>query len=246
MRTTASVLLLLLAASPALADDPPTSPVSQGAPTSPTSPASQTPSTDLSIGVGARVSNFGAGGALELRLRTASEIQIGVDASAGRDWDVFVGGYAGHDARRFDAGASLLAPVWRRDDVTMSIGARAYLRRLASATSTSNLAPASSWAAGLDLALLLHAPLRERGMLRVGAVIPVGFEVSPEFHADTTGSGGALLSLGGAVALSDHLALTIDVDAGGAFGANGDGMKFLARGTVALRFQPGARRWLRF
>ncbi|MCU0672838.1 MAG: hypothetical protein MUE69_08615 [Myxococcota bacterium] len=241
MRTTASVfLLLLLAASPALADDPPTSEVSES------SRSSDAASPDVSIAVGARVSNFGAGGAVELRLRTASEIQVGVDASAGRDWDVFVGGHAAHDARRFDVGTSLLAPVWRRDDVTMSIGARAYLRRLASATSTSNLAPTSSWAAGLDLALLLHAPIRERGMLRVGAVVPIGFEVSPEFHADTTGSGGALLSLGGAVALSDHLALTVDVDAGGAFGANGDGMKLLARGTVALRFQPGARRWLRF
>lgn len=242
MRTTASVLLLLLllAASPALADDPPTSEPSDA------SRSSDAASTDLSIGVGARVSNFGAGGALDLRLRTASEIQLGLDVAAGRDWDAYVGGYATHDARRFDVGTSLLAPVWRRNDVTMSFGARAHLRRLASATSTSNLAPTASWAAGLDLALVLHAPVRERGMVRFGAVIPIGFEVSPEFHADTTGSAGGLLSLGGAVALTDHLALTVDVDAGGAFGADGDGMKFLARGTVALRFQPGARRWLRF
>jgi len=77
MRTTVSVLFLLLAASPALADEPPTPP------TSPTSDGASTASPDVSIGVGARVSNFGAGGALELRLRTASELQVGVDASAG-------------------------------------------------------------------------------------------------------------------------------------------------------------------
>ena len=229
---TAPLLALLLIAAPALADE------------SPETTHSESP--DVSVGVGARLSNFGAGGALDLRLRTRGEIQIGLDVAAGRDWDAYVGGYAAHDARRFDVGTSLLAPVWRQNDVTMSFGARAHLRRLASATSDSNLAPTASWAAGLDLALVLHAPLRERGMLRVGAVIPLGFEVSPEFHADTTGSAGGLLSLGGAVALTDHLALTLDVDAGGAFGADGDGMKFLARGMIALRFQPGARRWLRF
>lgn len=200
---------------------------------------------ELSVGVGARASNFGAGALVDLRLRTRRELQLGVDVAAGRDWDAYVGGHASEEARRFDVGLQLLAPVWRRDEVTFSFGARAHLRRLAGAESASNLAEASSWAVGVDLATLVHAPLGARGMLRAGAVIPLGFEVAPEFHADTTGSAGALGTLGVAVSLTDHLALSLDVDAGGAFGADGDGMKFLARGVLALRVTPQGR-WLRF
>jgi hypothetical protein len=203
-------------------------------------------SPDVSMAAGTRISNVGAGGALEFRLRTASELQFGVDVAAGRDWEAYLSGYAARDALRFELGASMLAPVWRRDDVTMSLGARGHLRHLADAASDSRFAPTASWAAGLDLALLLHAPIGERGMLRIGAVVPIGFELSPTFQMDNSGSGGALISLGGAVGISDHFAITLDVDAGGVFGADGDGMKFLARGTVALRYQPGARPWLRF
>lgn len=199
----------------------------------------------VAVGVGAHLSNFGAGALVDLRLRTARELQLGVDVSAGRDWDAFVGGHAVHDARRFEVGWHVLAPVWRRGSQTFSLGARVHTRRLASAESSSNLAEEASWAVGVDLRALLHAALGDRGMLRGGVVIPVGFEVEPTFHADTTGSAGALLTLGGAVALTDHLALSLDVDAGGAFGADGDGVKFLARGQLMLRVTPGGR-WLRF
>lgn len=196
-----------------------------------------------SFGAGARLSNFGAGGVVDVRLRVAREVQLGVDLALGRDWDVFVGGHAGHDALRFDGGASVLATMWRRDNVSMSFGARAHVRRFDGATQRSALAQRGSWAAGADLSVLMHAELSDRVVFRTGVVLPVVFELAPEVQPDMVGG---LLSLGAAVALAERVSLTLDMESGGVFGASGDGVKFLARGTMALRFQLGADRWLRF
>ena len=46
---------------------------------------------------------------------------------------------------------------------------------------------------------------------------------------------GALLSLGGGIALGERLWLHGRIDTGGIFGADGDAGKYLFRGTLAIR-----------
>ncbi len=239
-RTTTAALLVCLSASEASAQA--TQAETRSVVSSGVAPSSWDRAAS-SFALGARLSNFGAGAALDVRVRTAGETQLGLDLGLGRDWDVFVGGHAGHDALRLDAGLSVLTPIWRREQVSLSFGARAHVRRIDGASQTSALAQRASWAAGGDLLFVTHAGLSDRVVLRAGVVVPVVFELAPEVQPDIVG---ALLSLGTAIALTEQLSLTLDADAGGVFGANGDGAKFLARGTVALRFQIGAQRWLRF
>lgn len=192
---------------------------------------------DGSIGVLARASNFGEGALVDARWR-AGAAQVGVEGYVGREREAFIAGLAVEDALRIDVGALLMVQVWEHDISTFSLSLRAGMRRLQSAKGNDEVD--SSWAVRAELGALFHHDVHERVVLRTGVLVPLLFQVDPEFSNDINGG---LITGGFAVQVHNNLHLTADLDLGGIFGADGDAGKFIARGTVGLRW---ARDWRHF
>ena len=196
----------------------------------------------FALGAFATADNFAATGGIEGRIRLP-HAQLSLRAEGGRARDAFVAGYAVEDAAlsrvtfetRLPAGTVGAA----RFGVHLSAGGR-FARG-----GVGNAPEGPSRALELGLGLIATIPVRSRGAFRAGVLVPFSLEIAPEVVNDVQG---ALLTLGGAVALGDRLWLQGQIDTGGIFGADGDSGKFLFRGTLTIRglFGSTTRDWLTF
>lgn len=201
----------------------------------------------FALGAYATADNFAATGGVEGRLRL-THAQLALRAEGGRARDAYLGGYAIEDASlarvTFETRIAAGSVGAARFGVHLSAGARFTQGGEGNVPGTT-----TSRALELELGLVATLPIRERGTLQAGLRVPFSLElVAPGTDGVVNDVQGALLSLGGGVALGDRLWLHGRVDTGGIFGADGDAGKFLFRGTLAIRglFGSTTRDWLAF
>ncbi|MEM9069211.1 MAG: hypothetical protein AAGE52_11925 [Myxococcota bacterium] len=186
---------------------------------------------DVSLGAGGQITNFGGLGLVDVRGRWGNTQLIG-EVGFGREREAFVSGFVVDDALRIDARAGILSRVWSQDRTSFSILALAGVRGFFSGEG--NAPDTDSWAIQAELGALVHRDVHDRATLRVGILVPLVFQVDPEFSNDMNGtllSGGLALHFG-------EVHVVANLDLGGIFGADGDAGKFLARGTLNLRWAP--------
>ena len=207
---------------------------------SPTQARADEPS--FSLGAYGTADNFAATGGLEGRLRLP-RAQLALRAEGGRARAAYVAGHATEDATltrltletRIAAGS--IGPA--RFGLHLSGGARF------TTGGEGNASDGNGRAIEIGLGFIATMPVGTRGAVRAGVLVPFSIEIAPEVVNDVQG---ALLTLGGGVALSDRLWLHGQIDTGGIFGADGDAGKFLFRGTLAIRglFGSTTDHWLAF
>lgn len=196
----------------------------------------------FALGAYATADNFAATGGLEGRLRLP-RAQLSLRAEGGRARSAYVAGHATEDAAvsrvtletRLAAGRIGSA----RFGLHLSAGGR-FTRG-----GEGNAPEGNGRALELGLGLVATMPVGPRGAVRAGVLVPFSLEIAPEVVNDMQG---ALLTVGGGVALTDRLWLHGQIDTGGIFGADGDAGKFLFRGTLAIRglFGSTTDQWLAF
>lgn len=200
----------------------------------------------FALGAYATADNFAATGGVEGRLRL-TRAQLMLRAEGGRARNAYLGGYAIEDS-------SLARMTFETRIAAGSIGPARFGAHLSAGVrfnqgGEGNVPDTTSRALELELTLIATLPIRERATLQAGVRVPFSIElVAPGTDGVVNDVTGALLSLGGGVALGERLWLHGRIDTGGIFGADGDAGKFLFRGTLAIRglFGSTTRDWLAF
>ncbi len=194
------------------------------------------------LGTYATADNFAATGGVEGRLRLP-RAQLSLRAEGGRARAAYVAGFATDDAAltrvTFETRLAAGSVGRARFGVHLSAGGR-FTRG-----GEGNAPDGVGRAVEVGVGLVATLPVGARGAVRGGVLVPFSLEISPEVVNDMQG---ALLTLGGAVALTDRLWLQGQIDTGGIFGSDGDAGKFLFRGTLAIRglFGSTTHDWLAF
>lgn len=205
--------------------------------------APDAPATRQAIGVPLTLSNFDAGGGLAWRFRFAGGAQLGLDGRALSVRSAYLDGYAAQRGDAFTGAGQVLLPLVQMGPLEIhlraSLGAKA-LRVDESAgphrRSTTLLG---------DVGPIVNVRLAPGLGLRTGWLAITHFQLTPGFDVEALGQ---VLLAGAVVPLSDDVQLHADVETGGTFGFDGDGGKYLVRGTVGARWVLGgaARSWLSF
>lgn len=200
--------------------------------------------TAHALSLAARASNFEYGGRGTYRFRFRSQTTAGISVEGGYGIGAFIAGYAVKRTAYFDARLPWLFPFLASDKFAMAFGLTPGLRRVRS-FDPDGAPHDTSWAVALDTAVWSYAHLHERVTVKLGVIVPVSLQVSPQIDNDKVGG---LIVTGLIVPLTDRLQWFADAQAGGIFGSNGDAGKFLVRGTTGVRLTIGAnaRRWRTF
>jgi len=196
-------------------------------------PAAAGPS--VSLGAAATAATTGATGSVGGRVGWDSGMQLGLSGSSHLVRVAFIDGYEVSDGVAFTGATDLTLPLLRSGDLRLDVELESGVRWLV-ATETS--APTDrSLVVLADVAPMATVDLSEAIGLRVGWVLLHHLQVRPGFALDAQGS---LLRFGLVTAPSPDLQVVLDGQAGGVFGFDGDGGKFLAQAAVGLRWVPGA------
>jgi hypothetical protein len=201
------------------------------------------PEISQSLSINAGLSSTDAHGAIGYRLRSSGGWQIGAELRIAGSREAFISGFAADGGA---AGAVTLigaAPLVEVGPLELALvthlGARVLDATRASGPDdratlfTSRLGPIASIALGEHVAL------------RAGWLNVVNLQLAPSTDLEALGQ---VVTLGAAAAISDELQAYVDFETGGFLGFDGDGTKYLNRGTVGLRWMfSGARSdWTNF
>ena len=193
----------------------------------------ETPSS-WRAGAAALFDNTGGGLALDGRYRFGSGAQLGLMGSGRALSKAYFGGQKVEGAAAGQADALLLVPL-RRAALELDLRLTSGLRYAADLGDDS-LAPDDAWRSVTELGCIAHVRLGARQLLRAGVILGFELELQPTQElADQT----QLLSLGWGHAITPSTLLYGQVDAGGAYGFDGDNGKALIRGAFGLRLSFG-------
>lgn len=192
------------------------------------------------------VSNFEQHGRLRYRARLARGVQLGLSTRHGSVREHFVAGYAVDEGYLGEHRLELLVPVYDDGElwwgVELAPGVRHYLGPEDQRADLDR-----GVAVVFDAAVLANVRLDRTWTVQAGVRIPFSLEITPAVVNDVVGG---LLVGGATVAVSDRFQLFGQLETGGLFGADGDGAKFLLRGTAGARVLFGAgapaRDWTTF
>jgi len=225
--THAFAILLCLSAAPALAQEP---------------AAAQEPSSLHGFSMAGSYSNVDSALTLGYRLRLPSGVQLGLEARHAPSREAYIDGFLGTGGSAQHGTFRALVPLASAGPLTIGFGANLGLRSLSVRNS---LPDSSSLAVTSELGLLAYLPLSSRLTLRTGWLQVTSFQTKPGFAVDALGQ---VMVLGVTAPVTDSLQLFADLETGGLFGYDGDGGKYLTRGTLGARLVTGgaARRWTAF
>ena len=173
-------------------------------------------------------SNFGTGGELGYRYRSAGGAELGVDlrGGAGQWW---IAGKDADDARLVQGELAGMVPVLARGPLAFQLHLRGGARYV---DGGDTLPVGTATMVGAEIAPVVEIAAAAGVTLRSGFRLPVWFAVDPAVELDVLGSP---LLAGAAVRVTDRVWLTADIESGTYFGYDGDGSKFLMAGTVGMR-----------
>ncbi|HEX8705187.1 MAG TPA: hypothetical protein VF815_40525 [Myxococcaceae bacterium] len=221
-------LLLCLTAAPALAQQ---------------SPPTQEPSSLHAFTLGGSYSNVDSAVTLGYWLRLPSGVQLGLDARYAPSRQAYIDGFLGTGGSARYGTLRALVPVASAGPLTVGFGANLGLRSLAVKSSAGP--DSSSLTFTSELGLLAYLPVSSRLTLRAGWHQVTSFQTRPGFDVDAMGQ---VLVLGATAPVSRGVQLFADLETGGLYGYDGDGGKYLTRGTLGVRLvlDGAASRWTTF
>ena len=190
----------------------------------------------LSLGDGGAGSNLRGGGRFEYRYRWSNDAQLGLRVGLFAVDAPFIEGFRGRDALETEVLALSNFQLLRGDSAGIHLRLLAGARFLADAADAPE---SSSTQVGAVPAWIASIHLNPSISVRTGVVFPVWLEVDPSADIAELAT---LLTVGVDWAFSPSLSLYADVETGGSFGFDGNGLKYVAEGTTGLRirFGPGA------
>ncbi|MEM7155841.1 MAG: hypothetical protein AAF799_23525 [Myxococcota bacterium] len=193
-----------------------------------------------------RTGNTGYGGLLGFRRRLRHGIGVGVEVEGVFTPDAVIGGYATEDNVVLAARAPLFFPVHRSRRLTMALtfAPGVYFTRSLTEGPTPRT-PSQGLSITADAGVFAYIHASPRLTWVAGIDTPLGVQVDPIVDISKIGT---LLVTGPVVPIGDRMSWFATLEAGGVFGSNGDGGKFLVRGTTGLRvvFGTSARQWRAF
>lgn len=173
--------------------------------------------------------------ALDGRYRFGSGVQLGLVGSGRVLSKAYFGGQKVEGAAAGQADALLLVPLRIAAPLELDLRLTSGLRYAADLGDDSG-AHDDAWRSVTELGCIAHVRLGARQLLRAGVILGFELELQPTQElADQT----QLLTLGLGHAITPSTLLYAQVDAGGAYGFDGDNGKALIRGAFGLRFSFG-------
>ncbi|MEM9192687.1 MAG: hypothetical protein AAGF12_26170 [Myxococcota bacterium] len=186
---------------------------------------------DAAVGVGARASNFEAGGEFDVRLRWDRGYQLGLTLRGARTFETFVGGFAEDDGASFEAIAHGILPLAQRDGFEVGLRTGLGVRQLLVDEAQGPDDSATRWS--LDTGPIVALHLGEAFTLRLGWTLLFELELTPTTDVADLGQ---RITIGGLVSLGGGVSVYADVGALGTFGFSGDNGKFIFDGSLGLRW----------
>ena len=184
--------------------------------------------------VSARGSELGFGAKLGYRARFRRGLGLGLEVEGLYDPEAVLGGHVTERNGFINARVPVFFPMLRSDRLTMALlvapGVRVGL------AGEPGFGPDRSVAATLETGVFAYLHVSRRFTWMLGVDIPLAVQVDPITDVSEIGT---LIATGPVVTLTPQLNLYATVDAGGLFGSDGDGGKFLLRGTAGVRFHWG-------
>ncbi|MFT5681214.1 MAG: hypothetical protein ACI8RZ_002120, partial [Myxococcota bacterium] len=195
--------------------------------------------TDHAVSLSASHSAAESQAAASWELRTDSGIQIGLRGRAGQVHAVYLDGWPVSDGVALSGAGMLTLPLIHTDSVLLDLRTESGLRWL---NATETTAPQSTNVVGLfQIGPVATMPVTDRFAAQLGWSALLNQQLSPTLTSDSIGQ---VLIGGGAIALTEDLQLSALAETGGLFGYDGDGAKYLLRGTVGIRWMPDqANHW---
>jgi hypothetical protein len=189
--------------------------------------------TDLQHGLSlsGAASSVDARGELGYRVRSSGGWQLGVGLAVARPSEAYISGYPARGGRALYGAVLGVAPLLELGPLELtgflSLGGRAL-------TGTSTRAPdSSSFALTTRLGPVAAVHLTDSWSLRAGWLNVFDLQLRPDTAADAIGF---VLLAGLSVAPAASLHLYADLETGGLVGYDGDGAKYLTRGTLGARW----------
>lgn len=195
---------------------------------------------------GLRAGNTGYGGLVGVRRRFRRGIGLGVEVESVFTPDAVIGGYATEDNLVLAARAPMFFPVYRSRQLTMALTFAPGLYYTQSFTEgPTPRTPSQGLSITVDAGVFAYIRATPHLTWVAGVENPFGVQVEPIVDLSKIGT---LLVTGPVVPINDRMSWFATLEAGGVFGSNGDGGKFLVRGTTGLRvvFGTSARQWRAF
>lgn len=193
------------------------------------------PSTWHAFGLAGGVSNVDASVTGAYRLGLAGGWQLGLDAILSRKREAYISGRELDRGTALSGAALAMIPLVQRGPLSMHLRLGAGLRRL---DGEGPQAPrGTSLALTTELGPIANLAVTPGFTVRTGFVNVLNLQLDPATDVDALGQ---MLTFGVNKALGSSLQIHVDVETGGLFGYDGDGGKYLTRGTLGLRYVPGA------
>lgn len=188
-----------------------------------------------SVGAGLTASSAGPSASVAGRLGLDSGFQLGLLVQGQQVSTAFIDGWPVTDGTAVNAQIGATVPLVRaepvRVDVEVVSGARSLWATETDAPDDRSLILIA------DVSPVATVALRDGLAARLGWVQLTHLQLQPGPGLDAQGS---LVRGGLVIAPTDSLQLALDAQAGGVFGFDGDGGKFLAQAGAQLRWVPGA------
>jgi hypothetical protein len=186
----------------------------------------------ISVYTDGGTTDVGAGASWRLRLPGGTQLGLGVRAA--RAQESYVDGWRVDDATSVYGQAEAYTVLLRSGPLTLGLDGHAGVRRLFADDAT----PGGDASTALVSAVGPVAHVRiGPGSLALGWQSVQNFQLDPGFAVDALGQVGRV---GYAFGLTEDWQMYADLTGGGLFGYDGDGGKFLTRGTLGVRFVPSA------
>jgi hypothetical protein len=210
--------------------------------TSPDASPEGPPTEGNAVHAGLRTGNAGHGVQLGYRHRTRRRFAFGLDAESVYLLDAYIGGFAVERDLRIAARVPLQFAVHDGPRLTMALTTAPGVRWTRSFDDAAPERTSIGITADFGAFAYLHQP---RFSWMAGIDNSASVQVVPIRDVDLWAN---LLTTGPIVPVTEHLHWFATIEAGGAFGSNGDAGKFFLRGTTGLRgfFGPAGSSWRAF
>lgn len=199
-----------------------------------------TPSTQHAFILAGGYSSVDATALLGYRLGLAGGVQLGLEVRHAPSRQGYIDGFAATGGSAQYGTLRALFPLAASGPLELGLGTSLGVRRLAANASAGP--ERTSLAFTSEVGPIAHLQLSPALTLRAGWLQVTHLQTAPSTSLDAMGQ---VLVLGAMAPVTDSLQLYADLETGGLFGYDGDGGKYLTRGTVGARLMLGgaARRW---
>ena len=206
-------------------------------------PVDQAATTRHAVSLQLTGSNFDSGASLGYRTRFRGGAQLGIEARALAAREAYVDGFAATGGYSVAGLAIGMLPMVQAGPLDLHLRASVGGRSLKVDETTGPRE--RSFTLVSEVGPVVNVRVSQDLTLRTGWLAITNFQLSPRFDSEALGQ---VLLAGAVMPLTPDLQLHADVETGGLFGFDGDGGKYVLRGSVGARWVLGgsARSWLSF